>query len=75
MHTFLILSIQGLKNVSSEISHDATVIDSLMILLLSSFCPENSTLVKVFNKIGLNHTFLSITPLILDTEHITISPL
>ena len=31
-------------------------------------------LVPVFNKIGLIYAFISITPLILDLEHITLSP-
>ena len=62
MHTFLILNIQFLQNVPSEILHDAIVIELLIFLLLSSFCPNNSTLVKVFNKIGLIYTFLPITP-------------
>ena len=62
------------KNIPSEISHDATVIESFIFLLLSSFCPENSTLVQVFIKIGLIFTFLSTTPLIWDLELITISP-
>ena len=56
----------GFKNVPSEISHDAIVIESLIFLLMSSFCSENSTLVKVFNKIDLIYTLLSITPLILE---------
>ena len=62
------------KNLQAEISHDAIVIESLIFLSLSSFCPENSTLVKVFHKIGLIYSFLSITPLILGLETITISP-
>ena len=62
------------KNIPSEISHDAMVIESLIFLLLSSFCPENSTLVQVFNKIGLIFTFLSTALLIWDLERITISP-
>ena len=62
------------KNIPSEISHDAIVIESLIFLLLSSFCPENSTLVQVFNRIGQVFTFLPTTPLIWDLEHITISP-
>ena len=45
-----------------------------MFLLLSSFWPEISTLVQVFNKIGLIYVFLPLTPLILDLEHITLSP-
>ena len=61
------------KNVPPEISHHAIVIESWIFLLLSSFCPENSTLVQVFHKIDLIYTFLSRTPLILDLEHITIS--
>ena len=74
MHTFLIFSIRGLNNIPYEISHDAIVIEFVIVLLLSSLCPENSTLVQVFNKIGLIYTFLPIYPLILDLEHITISP-
>ena len=62
------------KNVSSEISHDAIVIEFLIFLLFSSVYPENSTLVKVFNKIGLICKFLPVTPLIFDLEHITNSP-
>ena len=62
------------KNLTAEISHNAIVIESLIFLSLSSFFPENSTLVKVFNKIGLIYSFLSITPLILGLEPITISP-
>ena len=62
------------KNIPSEISHDAIVIESLIFLLLSSFCPEKSTLVQVFKKIGLISTFLSTTPLIWDLELITIYP-
>ena len=62
------------KNVPSEISHDAIVIEFLIFLLLSSFCPDNSTFVQDFNRICLIYTFLLITPLILDLEHITISP-
>ena len=50
------------------------VIQSLIFLLLSSFCPENSTWVQVFNTIGLICTVSFITPLIMDLEHITISP-
>ena len=38
------------------------------------FVQKNSTLLQVFKKIGQTHTFLYITPLILDLEHITISP-
>ena len=60
MHTFLILSI---KNVPSEISHVAIIIEFLIFLLLSSFCPENCALVI--------YTFLSITLLLLDLEQIT----
>ena len=52
--------------------HDAIAVD-FFSLLLSSFCPENSTLVQVFNKLGFIYTFLSITPLIMDLEHITVS--
>ena len=37
---FFIFSIQGLKNVPYENSHDAIVIEFLIFLLLSSFCPE-----------------------------------
>ena len=74
-HAYLsFLSIQGLKNIPYEIFHDAIVIELLIFLLLSSFVPENSTLVQVFNRIGLIYTFLPITPLLLDLEHITISP-
>ena len=62
------------KNIPSEISHDAIVIESFIFLFLSLFCPENSTLVQVFNKNGLIFTFLSTTPLIWDLEIITISP-
>ena len=62
------------KNIPSEISHDAIVIESFIFLLLSSFCPENSTFVQVFNKIGLVFTFLSTNPLKWDLERITISP-
>ena len=62
------------RNILSEISHDAIVIESLIFLLFSSFSPENSTLVQVFNKIGLIYHFLSINPSILDLEHITITP-
>ena len=62
------------KNIPSEISHDAIVIESMIFLLLSSFCPENSTLVKVFNEIGPIFTSLSTTPLKWDLEPITISP-
>ena len=62
------------KNIPSEISHDAIVIESLIFLSLSSFCPENSTLVQVFNEIGLIFTSLSTTPLKWDLEPITISP-
>ena len=54
----------------SEICHDSKSIELLIFLLLSSFCPEYSTLVQVFNKIGLIYTFISITPLIRDLEHI-----
>ena len=63
MHTFLILSTQGLKNVPSEISHNTIVVEFFIFLLLSSFCPENSTLVQVSNKIGMIYTFLPITPI------------
>ena len=74
-HTYLYYS-QHLRfnNIPSEISHDAMVIESLIFLLLSSYYPENSTLVQVFNKIGLIFTFLSTTLLIWDLELITISP-
>ena len=54
--------------------NDAIVIESLIFLLLSSFCPENSTLVQVFNEIGLIFTSLSTTPLKWDLEPITVSP-
>ena len=62
------------KNIPSGISHDAIAIDFFLFPLLSSFCTENSTLVQVFSKIGLIYTFLYITPLIMDLEHITLSP-
>ena len=58
----------------SEVFHDAIIIGSLIFLLLSSFCPESSTLVKVLNKIGLIYTSPSIAPLIIILEHITLSP-
>ena len=74
MHALHILSIQGLKNVPSEIFNGAIFIESLIFLLLS-ICPENSTLVQVFNNIGLIYTFISLTPLILDLEHIAFPPL
>ena len=62
------------KKVPSGISHDAIAIEFFIFLLLSSFCPENSTLVKVLSKIGLIYRFLSITPSIMELEHITLSP-
>ena len=68
MHTFHFLSIQCIQKIPSEISHDAIVIECSIFLLLSSFWPEHSTLVQVFNKIGLIYAFLSITPLIFDSQ-------
>ena len=61
------------KNIPSESSHDAIFIAFSIFLLLSSFWPDNSTLVQVFNKIGFIHGFLSATPLILDSEHNTLT--
>ena len=69
MHTFYFLSIQCIHKIPSEISHDAIVIEFSIFLLLPLFWPEHSTLVQVFNKIGLIYAFLSITPLIFDLEH------
>ena len=62
------------KNIPSGISHDTLAIELFIFLLLLSFCQENSTLVQIFSKIGRIYTFVSITPLIMDLEHITISP-
>ena len=75
MHTFVILDHLRFKNVPSGISHDAIAIEFSILLLLLSFCPENSTLVQVFTKIDLIYTFLSMTLLIKDLEYITLSPL
>ena len=74
-HAYLSYSLHlRFKNIQSEFSHDAIVIESLIFLLMSSFGPEKYTLVQVFNKIGLIFTFLSTSPLIWDLEFITISP-
>ena len=74
-HEYLFYSLHlRFKNIPLEISIDAIVIESLIFLLLSSFCKENSTLVQVFNEIGLIFTSLSTTPLKWDLEPITISP-
>ena len=62
------------KNVPFGFSYDAIAIEFLKFLFLSSFWPANSTLVQVFSNIGLIYTLLSTTPLIMDLEHITISP-